>query len=123
MNNTQNFTQNNTKNTLNKGVKMAFPFLAGVVVGSLAVYAFKNRQCIQNSVVNGLKRGKELALGAKNDSISKLGAKKRGRRTKASANMAEEMVKTSENVLKENVVKKRRGRQKKQNSNPQTAQI
>ncbi len=33
---------------------MALPFLAGALVGGLAIYAFNNRKAIQNSLLTGL---------------------------------------------------------------------
>ncbi len=56
-------------NISNKGFKMALPFLAGALVGGLAIYAFNNRKAIQNSLLTGLDKGKEIAKKAKDSSL------------------------------------------------------
>ncbi|MFW5613387.1 MAG: hypothetical protein ACOCM3_01760 [Campylobacter hyointestinalis] len=57
-------------NTSDKGFKMALPFIAGAVAGGLAILAFNNRKVIKDMC--GLEKGKDIAIKAKDETMSKL---------------------------------------------------
>lgn len=59
-------------NTSDKGFKMALPFIAGVVAGGLAILAFNNRKVIKDKLMCGLEKGKDIAIKAKDETMSKL---------------------------------------------------
>ncbi|RAZ59705.1 hypothetical protein CHL10071_08620 [Campylobacter hyointestinalis subsp. lawsonii] len=51
---------------------MALPFIAGAVVGGLAILAFNNRKVIKDKLMCGLEKGKDIAIKAKDETMSKL---------------------------------------------------
>lgn len=87
---------------------MALPFLAGLALGGLAIYAFNNKEKIKDELVKGAKKGKKFALEAKDKIEEKFDKPKKAvrRRTKATNTVQNE----SQN---EPAKKKRKPRTKK----------
>ncbi|WP_038454441.1 hypothetical protein [Campylobacter iguaniorum] len=71
-------------NTPNKGFKMAIPFIAGVALGGLAIYAFNNRKIIKDKLICGFQKGKDVAVKTLNsqNQDAKTEPKKRATRAK-----------------------------------------
>ena len=55
---------------------MALPFIAGAVLGGLAVAAFGNKEKIKSALESGLDKGKEFAQNAKEFAEKKVGEAK-----------------------------------------------
>lgn len=54
----------------NKGVNMAFPFVAGLAVGAVAIIAYNNRDKIKSSAKKGLESSKELLVDVKKFAVT-----------------------------------------------------
>jgi len=52
---------------------MALPFIAGAILGGLAVAAFNNKDKIKSTLESGLDKGKEFAENAKEFAEKKIG--------------------------------------------------
>lgn len=85
-------------NTSDKGFKMALPFIAGAVAGGLAILAFNNRKVIKDKLMCGLEKGKDIAIKAKDETMSKL----KKQPEKASINTKKVAKKTTTNKAKSN---------------------
>lgn len=85
-------------NTSDKGFKMALPFIAGAVAGGLAILAFNNRKVIKDKLMCGLEKGKDIAIKAKDETMSKL----KKQPEKASINAKRVAKKTTANKAKSN---------------------
>lgn len=85
-------------NTSDKGFKMALPFIAGAVAGGLAILAFNNRKVIKDKLMCGLEKGKDIAIKAKDETMSKL----KKQPEKASINAKRVAKKTTTNKAKSN---------------------
>ena len=55
---------------------MALPFIAGAILGGLAVAAFNNKDKIKSTLESGLDKGKEFAENAKEFAEKKIGEAK-----------------------------------------------
>ncbi|RAZ48756.1 hypothetical protein [Campylobacter hyointestinalis] len=85
-------------NTSDKGFKMALPFIAGAVAGGLAILAFNNRKVIKDKLMCGLEKGKDIAIKAKDETMSKL----KKQPEKAPVNAKRVAKKTTTNKVKSN---------------------